>query len=224
MAAQIPRIKAERLSEKVIQQLLQIIRSGEIAVGDKLLPESELAQQMGVSRGILREALTVMEVRGFLKRTPREGTTVIRNQESNLAENLSTELKKASYLNLLEFRESVECKIVEKVIEIASDSDIESLADLIEKQGIEINSRDYYFHYRLASLSGNPLFVSFIDTYYDLIKEIRDISLQVQDRPEQVRKEHIVIVNALRKRDKSAARRATKDHLKAVANVIGKRI
>ena len=224
MSAQIHRIKVERLSEKVIEQLLQIIRSGELAIGDKLLPESALAQQLGVSRGILREALTVMEARGFLKRTPREGTTIIRNQESKLAENLSVQLRKASFLNLLDFRESVECKVVEKVIDNASDSDIEALAELIQKQELEINSKDYYFHYRLASLSGNPLFVSFIDTYYDLIKEIRDINLQVQDRAQHVAKEHIRIVNALRKRDKAAARRATKDHLKAVAMVIEKRL
>jgi len=224
MSVQIHRVRAERLSEKVIQQLLLIIRSGEIAVGDKLLPESALAQQLGVSRGILREALTVMEARGFLKRTPREGTTVIRNQESNLAENLSIQLKKATFLNLLDFRETVECKVVEKVIERASDSDIEALAGLIEKQGLEINSKDYYFHYRLASLSGNPLFVSFIDTYYDLIKQIRNLNLQVQDRSEHIRKEHLRIVDALRKRDKGAARRATKSHLSAVAKLIGTRL
>ncbi len=222
MPIQISRIKSERLSEKVIHQLLQIIRSGEIAVGEKLLPESVLAQELGVSRGILREALTVMEARGFLKRTPRQGTTVIRNQESNLCENLSLQLKKATFLNLLEFRESIECTVVEKVIDHAGDSDIEALASLIEEQGPALHSRDYYFHYRLAALSGNPLFVSFIDTYYDLIKEIRELSLQVQDRPEQIRKEHLDIVNALRKRDKAAARRATNNHLKAVATVIGK--
>ena len=224
MPVQIHRIRDERLSEKVIQQLLQLIRSGEIAVGGKLPPESALALQLGVSRGILREALTVMETRGFLKRTPREGTTVIRNQEGNLTENLSNQLKKATIFNLLDFREGVECKVVEKVIDKASDEDIEALADLIEKQGLELSSRDYYFHYRLAVLSGNPLFISFIDTYYDLIKEIRDLSLQVQDRSQSVQKEHLRIVNALRKRDKAAARRATRGHLDAVAKTIAARL
>ena len=91
-------------------------------------------------------------------------------------------------------------------------------------EGPEINSKDYYFHYRLASLSGNPLFVSFIDTYYDLIRQIRDLNLQVQDRSEHIRKEHLRIVDALRKRDKAAARRATKSHLSAVAKLIGTRL
>ncbi len=224
MPVQIHRIRDERLSEKVIQQLLQLIRSGEIAIGGKLPPESALALQLGVSRGILREALTVMETRGFLKRTPREGTTVIRNQEGNLTENLSNQLKKATIFNLLDFREGVECKVVEKVIDKASDEDIEALADLIEKQGLELSSRDYYFHYRLAVLSGNPLFISFIDTYYDLIKEIRDLSLQVQDRSQSVQREHLRIVSALRKRDKAAARRATRGHLDAVAKTIAQRL
>ncbi len=220
MSIDIPRIKVESLSEKVINQLLLHIRSGKITVGDKLPPESELAAQLGVSRGILREALSVMETLGFVRRVPREGTTVIRIHADNLAENLSRQLKKATLMDLLEFRETMECKIVEKVVQLASDEEIGELEEQLQKQGSH-EEKDFYFHYRLALLSGNTLFATFIDTYYDLIKEVRDISARTQDRAEQINEEHLRIVKALRARDKKAARRAIKDHLGAVGNLIG---
>ncbi len=223
MSIEITRIRDESLSEKVINQLLLIIRSGKIAVGDKLPPESELAAQLGVSRGILREALSVMETLGFLRRVPREGTTVIRIHEDDLAGSLSRQLKKATLMDLLEFRETMERKVVEKVIELATDEEIRELEDHLESKGTQ-ESKDYYFHYRLALLSGNTLFATFIDTYYDLIKEVRDISARTRDRAEQINEEHLRIVSALKNRDKKAAKKAVRDHLNAVGKIIGTKL
>lgn len=220
MAFEIERIRDNRLSEKAIHQLLLFIRSGRIPVGGKLPPESQLAAQLGISRGILREALTVLESRGYVKRTPREGTTVIRSHEDNLAAGLANELKKATLIDLVEFRETMECRVVELVIARAPDEQIEEVASLLEMQDMEAASKDYYFHYRLALLSGNILFASFIETYYGLITEIRDMSLQISRRKDQVRREHLRIVNALRKRDAAAARRAVKSHMRALIRII----
>lgn len=224
MTFQVERIRDERLSEKAIHQLLMLIRSGQIPVGGKLPAENLLSEQLGISRGILREALTVLEVRGFVRRAPREGTTIIRTQEDNLGEGLAIELKKAAWMDLLDFRETMECKVVELVIQRASDEELEALSSLLEHTDMEESSKDYYFHYRLALLSGNSLFVSFIDTYYGLIKEIRDMSFQVHRRREQIKKEHQRIVLALEKRDKFAARRAVKAHLKAVNKLINEEL
>ena len=220
MTVQIERIRETRLSEKAIQQLLLLIRSGKIPVGGKLPPEGTLAEQLGISRGILREALTVLEARGFVKRTPREGTTIIRNQPDNLAEGLAIELKKATMLELLEFRESMECKVVELVIKRASDAELAELMKLLDQQDLTAPSKDYYFHYRLALQSGNSLFASFIDTYYGLIEEIRGLSMKVLHRQERITKEHQRIVSAIQKRSVPAAKRAVRAHLQAVIEMV----
>ena len=44
------------------------------------------------------------------------------------------------------------------------------------------HSLDYYFHYRLAELSGNVVFVNFIDTYYDIIDELKTKSSKQKNR------------------------------------------
>ena len=64
------RIQVARLSEKAIQLPLLLIRSVKIFLGDKLPPESTLTEHLSISRGILRESLTVLEARGFVRRIP----------------------------------------------------------------------------------------------------------------------------------------------------------
>ena len=67
MTLPVKRIEDERLSKKAVHQLLMLIRSGQVLVSEKLPPESHLAEQFGISRGILRGALTILEALGFVR-------------------------------------------------------------------------------------------------------------------------------------------------------------
>ncbi|MFH1513319.1 MAG: FCD domain-containing protein [Bacillota bacterium] len=211
-------IRNQRLSDKVTEQLLMAMRQGDLPVGTRLPPEEQLAKQFSVSRGILREGLTVLEARGFIKRTPKEGTVVQSVQGDELARALTAQMRKATYRDLLEFREVIECRAVENIVKIASDEEIAELAELaeIEPMGKDSVKVDHYFHYRVAELSGNTLFSSCIDMYYDLIREMRRKSLQNKQRSESVQKEHREIISTIRSRDAGAARRAIRSHLNAV--------
>ena len=208
-------IHDERLSDKVTRQLLNAMRAGDLEVGSRLPPEGRLAEELGVSRGILRESLTVLEARGFLKRTPKEGTIVQSVQGDEVGRMLSTQLHRATYRDLLEFREVIECRSVETIVKSATDAEIDELARLLE-QTPESRDVDHYFHYRLTELSGNTIFASCIDSYYELIREISRKNLQNEQRRERVEQEHLAIVDALRARDARAARHAVRAHINAV--------
>ena len=54
-------IRSDRLSDKVAEQLLEKIHSGELAPGSRLPSETELADQFEISRGVIREALTILQ-------------------------------------------------------------------------------------------------------------------------------------------------------------------
>ena len=58
---------------QVVDQIHHLIRQGELSPGDRLLPERELAETMGVSRTSVRQALGVLEGRGVIEVTPRNG-------------------------------------------------------------------------------------------------------------------------------------------------------
>ncbi len=211
------RIRIDRLSDKAVQQLVQRIRAGELPVGTRLPNEAELADQLGVSRGILREALTILQMQGYISRVPREGTVVrsiIGNETGN---SFAALMRSCEHKSLIEFREAVECRALRSVIRTASQKDIDSLLLLLDTPLSSTERRpDYYFHYRLAELSGNPLFCAFIDLYYDTIREKAASLTNNQKTLQTLIHEHVRIAQAIRDRDAKAAIAAMRIHLRRV--------
>lgn len=209
-------IQDQRLSDRIAEQFTRAMREGELTVGTRLPPEAQLAEQLGVSRGILREALTILEARGHLSRTPKGGTVITSVIGDDLARTLSKQLRQATYRDLLEFREVMEYRAVENIVRIATDEQLQGLEELLQDEQQQVSQIDRYFHYQLAVLSGNSLFSSFVDTYYELIREIKVKSLQTKERKAAIRREHLAILNALKARDAELARECVRLHLNAV--------
>ncbi len=211
------RIRNDRLSDKAVQQLLQRIRAGELPVGTRLPNEADLASQLGVSRGILREALTILQTQGYISRAPREGTVVRSITGNDTGNSFADLIRSCEHKSMIEFREAVECKVVRNVIRLASDKEIDSLFEMLNAPLSSTKRRpDYYFHYRLAELSGNPLFPAYIDLYYDAVRE-KSITLTNNPKTLQIMiQEHGRIAQAIRNRDAKAAVAAIRSHLHRV--------
>ncbi len=216
-------IRNDRLSDKVVKEILKMIKNGDLKPGDKLPTETIFAEQFGVSRGILREALTTLQAQGYIRRKPKDGTYIKDNMESEMINSSITDvLKKAAYRDLLEFRDALEVKMVEKVIERASDDDIEEVLEILKKGEDQDFSSDvdYYFHYKLAQLSGNTFIMNFIDTYFDLIAEIATKSRKNLERQKEIQNEHMAILKTIQNRDKRAAQEAVKKHMAMVDKTV----
>lgn len=216
-------VRSDRLSDKIVSQIINMIKEKSLKAGDKLPNEELLAEQFGVSRGILREALTRLQAQGYIRRKPKDGTYIEDNIQGMLMnESVNDILKKATYSDLLDFRETLELKMVERVIERAGDEEIEELMEGLSGTSSEeiINDMDHYFHYKLAQMSKNVFFMNFIDTYYDLITEIASKSHRNQARCDQIAKEHQAIATAIANRDKEAARKAVLHHMEMVDKTV----
>lgn len=211
-------IRADRLSDKAVRQLVQRIRAGDLPPGTRLPNEEQLAGQLGVSRGILREALTILQLQGYITRAPREGTVVCNTYGNELGSSFALLMRSADHKSLMELREAIECRAIRSVISSASDKDIESLIALLSGN-LPAHSRhrpDYFFHYKLAELSGNPLFCAFIDLYYDALRE-KSFSMNADIRENLLMlDEHARIAEAVRNRDAKAALAAMRSHLRRV--------
>ena len=208
----------ERLSDKVVNLITEQIKTGRLKPGDKLPSEPELANILQVSRGVLREALTTLQARNIIYRKPKEGTFINTTAPEILNESWAISMKQATYLDLLEVRECMEKRIVEKVIDLATDEQIDELYDLIKTVNSDEkeHSADYYFHYRLAEFSQNIIFANFIDTYYDIIDEISAILSKNATRKASIYNEHKAIVDAIKARDKKEAKARICHHLNMV--------
>lgn len=215
-------IRNDRLSDKAAEQMIQLIRTGELPVGTRLPNEAALAQRLGVSRGILREALTLLQAQGYVSRAPREGTIVQRVNGQEMGAQLSKQLRAAQYRELLEFREVMECRAVQNAVQLASEEELRSLQTLIDDapDAQLPESPDYYFHYRLAELSGNSLFAVFINMYYDMIHEMAVVSHRDKKRLSGQQREHQRILDAVRRRDARGAVAAVRTHLRHVQRAV----
>ena len=203
-----------RVSVKIEQQILQRIHSGALPVGSRLPSEPELAGQLGVSRGSLREALGSLEAKGYISRTQRGGSFIRQKSGSDIGGALTAQAQTAGLAELVEFREAIETKVVQYVIDRAGEKELASLRALLEDEGGAEGSTDYYFHYHLAELSQNTLFAAMLDMYYEMISRFAQGSYQSRERTRLMNTEHKKILEAIENRDKKAAVAAVKRHLR----------
>ena len=86
-------IANEKLSDKVVKVITDQVKSGALKPGDRLPSEPELAAALQVSRGILREALTVLQARNIIYRRPKEGTYINSSSPDILIGNWEASMK-----------------------------------------------------------------------------------------------------------------------------------
>ncbi|HLV08762.1 MAG TPA: GntR family transcriptional regulator, partial [Halanaerobiales bacterium] len=82
-------IKNSRVYEQVIDQIKELIYSGQIKRGDKLPSERKLKEQLDVSRASIREAFSALEMIGLIESRPGEGTFIKTSSDKNVLEPLS---------------------------------------------------------------------------------------------------------------------------------------
>ncbi|GAA0176698.1 FadR/GntR family transcriptional regulator [Clostridium sediminicola] len=216
-------IKSIRLSDKVAEEIIMMIENGQLKPGDKLPTETVLAEKMGISRGILREALTILQYKGYISRKPKDGTYIRELSESNFINNsLLKSFKRATYKDLIQMREALEQKVVELAVKSASDKEIEEMEEFLTNVNLsdDKNLLDYNFHLKLAELSKNILLINFIDIYYDLIRELGESSFRNKKRRSEVIQEHKYIIRKIKSRDEDAAKDAIMKHLSMVEKSI----
>ena len=163
------RIRALSLTELFVQQLENMILSGELAVGQQLPPARELSARMGVSRPVISAGLVELEKLGFVEIRPRQGAFVSDYRRRGTVETLVAimrynggAMRRNEVKSLLETRGALEELCVRLAVENAADAELEALQPILDR--LE-NAPDpeaaaeavFTFHHELAVLSGNVL-------------------------------------------------------------------
>lgn len=163
------KITALSLTDLFVQQIENMILSGELAVGDRLPPARELCVRMGVSRPVISAGLVELEKLGFVEIQPRQGVFISDYRRRGTVETLvaimrfnSGTMRRTEVKSLLEVREYLECLCVRLVIEKATDGELEALSGIVEEIGLspepeQASEAAFRFYHELAILSGNVL-------------------------------------------------------------------
>ena len=165
------KIYAPSLKDLFIQQLQDMILSGELPMGSRLPSERELCQQMGVSRAVVNGGITELARQGFLEVLPRQGTYVAdyrRNGNMNTLMAIMHYngglLGKEEIRSILEVRWGLEQMAIHRAIENASDSSLESLKKHVDALGAsplptpsQAAEIAFHFHHEMTLIGGNSI-------------------------------------------------------------------
>ncbi len=163
------KIRNLSLTEMFVQQVENMILSGELAVGEKLPSARELSAKMGVSRPVISAGLVELEKLGFLEVHPRRGAFVSDYRRKGTVETLMAimrynggAMRRHEVVSLLQVRGAVESLCVEQIIQHTSDAELADIAPFLDaiqtaKDPADTAEAVFAFHHELAALSGNML-------------------------------------------------------------------
>ena len=222
------RIKLERVSEKVANQLKKVISDGLFKVGDRVPSERELAEQMGVSRPSVREAIQLLELQGMIETVHGGGSVVRKVTEQDIGKPIEIFLKddRQRVLELTEVRAFMESWAARQAGLHCTDAEVARIRGYLEEmerdfeQGEIRFEIDFKFHTEIAAATHNTIFVHLIDSIYQLINysiqvHREQVFVQREDQ-EKILNHHRAIFQAIEARDPDTAEAAMNEHLRFV--------
>jgi len=218
------------LAEIVVAKLAERIDNGLYAPGEKIPSSAQLCEEFGVSRTVIREALTSLKVAGRVISRQGAGVYVTEKDAKTLNFEISRIDDIRSAMQILELRLGVEMQSValaaqrrtpEALAEIARAFDyIENL----DTNDAEIEARaDFDFHLAIAKATRNPHFPSFLvavmgEINFDLVLKHRQSGRTYNAHLKKINKEHAGILAAITQGDAKAAKQALVAHLEESLN------
>jgi GntR family transcriptional repressor for pyruvate dehydrogenase complex len=218
-------VRASRLYEQIVDQIEQSIREGRLKPGEQLLAERELAQQFGVSRTAVREAVKTLSEKGLVEAYSGRGTFVTAGKSPSMRHSLDSFLKDGDIRNygyLAELRQILEPELTALAAARIEEQQLAMMREAVAVMDRSMQQPDAYieadldFHLALAEAAANPLILSLLDSIVVVLREQRLGIFGVDGGPERGQTHHKVILQAIEQRDAARARDAMRDHLQQV--------
>lgn len=215
--------KRERLADQLYGQILERIVSGDLQEGDKLPSENEIARSFGVSRPVIREALTRLQADGLVYSRQGAGSFVKSRPPEGLIK-FADASDVAGLLKCFEARLPFEGAAASLAAQRATAPDIaliekslHVLEAALASDGIADNA-DYDFHMAIAKATGNEFFVSIMSSLHTSMISGIQVALKItkrgsKERLAKVCEEHRAIFDAIATGDPEAADLAMRYHV-----------
>lgn len=220
-------VRAGNGFEEALEQILQVVRLGLVAAGERLPAERELAERLGISRVTLREVLKVLHEQGLVesRRGRYGGTFVLPRQEAGGADELRRRIAEVDLEDVLRFREVLEvgaaglCAAHGLAGERA-----ERLRRALERTRdaplADYRRLDTLLHLTLAELCGSPSLTAQYAAVRATVNDLLDrIPLLVRNL-EHSQRQHTALVEAVLEGDADGAREMMREHCAGTAALL----
>ena len=209
----------ETFKSKAYAALRNVIIGSDVyrSRADIRLDERQLAQDFGISRTPVREAMAQLEREGFVRSVPRRGVYVVRKTKREVIEMITAWA-------------ALESMAARLITEHASDADIAGLrrmfatfeGDKLHAKLDEYSDVNIKFHQTIIKLSGNAVLISLAENLFTHMHMIRRQTIGEEDRVDRSIHDHMNIIQALEARDTERAEDLVRQHALGLAEHIAK--
>ncbi len=210
---------AKKLYQQVANQVAAAIQDGRYKLGDRLPSERDLAEEFGVSRPTVREAMIALEIRGLVEARHGSGIYVT---ERPKPEATAPDLDIGAF-ELTEARRLFEGEAAALAASLITDEQVaeldRTLLEMVDENehNVQGERADRRFHMLIAEATRNSAIVTVVETLWDL-RYKAPLCAEMLERARKVGvqpriDDHRELLEALKARDSRAARKAMRDHL-----------
>jgi GntR family transcriptional regulator, transcriptional repressor for pyruvate dehydrogenase complex len=218
-------LKASMVSTEVAGYLEQLILSGQVKPGDKLPPERDIADKLGVSRTSVRHAMVELTLKGLTDRKPGRGTTVL-EPSPRVGELLGTMRQAERHMrHIVDLRQVIEPSIAERAAEGATENDLRRMALLLERSTPDLDPAesarlDEQFHEAVARATQNPLLTALVGLRREWLGVVREESHGTREGRSASIHGHRQILAAIEAKDSHGAMTAMSEHIKDIGLLV----
>jgi DNA-binding GntR family transcriptional regulator len=185
---------------------------------DIRLDERQLAQDFGISRTPVREAMAQLEREGFVRSVPRRGVYVVRKTKKEVIELITAWAAlegMAARLITQKAAGSDEIASLRKMFATFEDGELRAHLDEYSEVNIE-------FHQSIIRMSGNGVLIDLAENLFTHMRMIRRKTIVERDRVDRSIRDHMNIIEALEARDTARAEALVRDHALGLAEHVAK--
>ncbi|CAG0949642.1 HTH-type transcriptional regulator LutR [Anaerolineae bacterium] len=210
-----------RLYQAIAEHIEELIINGRLNPGDRLPSESELAEQLRVSRTAVREAIKTLNEKGLVQVEVGRGTFVLGPSSDKVTGHLTLLLQigKVTQEDLIAARKLLEVEIAGLAAENRTQEDLNCMGELIQQMELHLSHPDESkvagagFHEALARATGNSVYPILIQPLLAMLTSLRKSSRDPEHDLRHGLGFHREILSCIEQRDKEGAREVMRVHL-----------
>ncbi len=219
--------RSEELNQvfRVVNDLVSFVRYRRFEPGEKLPSERDLTARFSVGRGVVREALALLEATRFLERRRNSGiylssaADTVSLESLVLYESVGIPLEREVLLQSVEVRRILEVQAVAMACARRTDADLLALDDILARSAAalaadrSIADLDYEFHMALFRSTQNAVFVRMVTPFYLMSRVRRDAFFAHKRHAVESHRQHGELVKAVRDRNTAHAAELMEGHI-----------
>lgn len=215
--------REETLASRVSREIERLIVVGRFHLGGRLPAERQLADEFGVSRTVVREAVRSLMAKGLVEVRHGSGMMIRTPSAETVSQSMALFLRggqpELDYKKVMEVRRLLEVEIAGLAAERRTTEDLAAMQVILDDtEGIRQKRArfvewDVAFHAALATATHNEMFSLLLDSVVGTMKQVRELGFDVPSSPSNAIKHHQAIFIRVAARDEGGARQAMRDHL-----------